>query len=1341
MLGRAVSVDLSTDGFEKISTALKRQRLESSSVVEDYKRKERRIVARGQPEEDIWNKERQKQVITGNIKVKSSNTYNILLIADSWPSFAVDHCLASKESQFWIHCPNGPTSSIELMPNFCKWLSRDEAMQVAASEICSWIVIQGKASFINEALSTYLFSSKEKKNILCLLPAIRLRKFKILTKTITRWKKIKHSDLGGVTLSHWLIGISIVGTTPDLPSLDALLPSFGLQRRLLDIVKPTEKGSVVRVHNIVPQIPDHIDLLNLPSRSFELPSVFSYTGWVRRTLANKELGSVVDLPELFVAKVLETLEDDCILIPESLALFFQGNVPPLKIIQVARTLLDYFESPKDISPLADSSMEVIKQFPSGTGLIDFHQEKTEIVVNVPSDSAARYLALYGQKSAKDDNASVPVELWNGYLFEKHLSTLLYDPFKHGTALEMLRNKFALRIYRRNISKSFFKYLRTTYGEDWLSFYQSNRTTLNSRKRKREGTRLSPSQLNLLKNLVKDLAVGLDGLKRVLEGSWWEWDKGSTLFFWRWPVAIRKAARDGVPVFVEGRLPRYRRKQRLPKETYMKERMIDKLTKVTQRKYVEPGSVLSLINCFAVPKGQEDIRLVYDGTKSGLNAAVWAPNFFMPSPDSALMWVDSLFWFADLDLGEMFLNYFMDERIREYSGVDLTGLLGKEGTDWRRWGRTFMGFSPSPYNAVKLFGWTIDMIHGDRWCLMNPYRWNGLLVNLPGASNYNPSKPRICKTWNDIIAAILEAYVDDVRVMGSNEIVCREATRRASQILQYLGQQDACRKYRPPHTSPGPWCGSFVAVQDESVWVYVSDEKWNKAKTFIRELSSLVAVNELIPFKFLERGRGFMVYFCRTYPSFTPFLKGIHLTMDVWRAGRNEEGWKNKKFNKKEQEHFIRDLDMDVEEVDGLKEAPDPLRLNEVNLLPVEETTKAYEDHPSLLPAVPRLAKDLKALDLFLASEKVPWRFVRGNKICVAIYGFGDASKAGFGSTLEEGNGSIWFRLGVWGCSLEEESSNFRELTNLVESIEERIKEGGLNGSEIFLFTDNSTAEAAFYKGTSSSEKLFEAILRLRLLEVKEGVVIHFIHVAGTRMIAQGTDGLSRGDLGEGIMNGGSMLSYIPLHLNALERSPELKQWIVSWLLPNDRGEEITFLNYEGWFERGHDIIGGKPNCDGIWTPQYARSTYVWTPPPAGGLIAVEQLRRARLKREWSTHVVIIPRLMSAEWKKQLFRVSDLFIELPFDEFWKKNVHHEPLIFAVVFPFLSHRPWQLKRSPAFLGLGNVLRSLWKEDSISTGTVLRKLFTQQRKLASMSEGMVRKMLQGPGNFGFLHPQRGE
>lgn len=391
----------------------------------------------------------------------------------------------------------------------------------------------------------------------------------------------------------------------------------------------------------------------------------------------------------------------------------------------------------------------------------------------------------------------------------------------------------------------------------------------------------------------------------------------------------------------------------------------------------------------------------------------------------------------------------------------------------------------------------------------------------------------------------------------------------------------------------------------------------------------------------------------------------------------------------------------------------------------------------------RLRDDVYALNTFLAGEEVPWRFVRGSRVGIALYGFGDASKAGFGTTLEDKAGGVWYRLGVWGCDTEEESSNYRELMNLVESLEARAVAGEdhVRGTEIFLFTDNSTAEAAFYKGTSSSRKLFEAILRLRQLEVKQGCSIHFIHVAGTRMICQGTDGLSRGDLGEGVMNGGSMLSYVPLHLSALERAKGLREWITSWCLGHNKEDEISFLEYADWFERAHDINSGSVNPDGVWIPSYRSGTYVWTPSPAVGLVAVEQLRRARLKRESSTHVVIIPRLMSAEWKRQLFRVADLFIELPFDDIWEKEKQHEPLILAVVFPFLVHRPWQLKRSGAFLGLGNVLRRMWKEDSVPTGPLLRELFSRQRELGTMQESMVRKVLQGPGNFGFLCSQGGK
>ena len=70
-------------------------------------------------------------------------------------------------------------------------------------------------------------------------------------------------------------------------------------------------------------------------------------------------------------------------------------------------------------------------------------------------------------------------------------------------------------------------------------------------------------------------------------------------------------------------------------------MVGKLKKVIQRGYVSDAYIRSLINCFAVAKGVQDIRLVYDGTKSKLNEAVWAPNFFLGSVESLLMFINCI----------------------------------------------------------------------------------------------------------------------------------------------------------------------------------------------------------------------------------------------------------------------------------------------------------------------------------------------------------------------------------------------------------------------------------------------------------------------------------------------------------------------------------------------------------------------------------------------------------------------------------------------------------------------------------------------------------------------------
>ena len=99
------------------------------------------------------------------------------------------------------------------------------------------------------------------------------------------------------------------------------------------------------------------------------------------------------------------------------------------------------------------------------------------------------------------------------------------------------------------------------------------------------------------------------------------------------------------------------------------------------------------------------------------------------------------------------------------------------------------------------------------------------------------------------------------------------------------------------------------------------------------------------------------------------------------------------------------------------------------------------------------------------------------------------------------------------------SSNWQELNNLVEVLEAKAMDPNFRGFKVFLFTDNATAEACFYKGSSTNHSLFQLVLRLKRLELNLGCCFHSIHVAGTRMIVQGTDGISRGDLGEGVMQG------------------------------------------------------------------------------------------------------------------------------------------------------------------------------------------------------------------------------
>ena len=70
-------------------------------------------------------------------------------------------------------------------------------------------------------------------------------------------------------------------------------------------------------------------------------------------------------------------------------------------------------------------------------------------------------------------------------------------------------------------------------------------------------------------------------------------------------------------------------------------------------------------------------------------------------------------------------------------------------------------------------------------------------------------------------------------------------------------------------------------------------------------------------------------------------------------------------------------------------------------------------------------------------------------------------------------------------------------------------------------------EACLYKGNSSSPKLFDLVVRLKLVEVKQGVKVLVTHVSGKRIQAQGTDGVSGGSFREGVALGEKMILYCP----------------------------------------------------------------------------------------------------------------------------------------------------------------------------------------------------------------------
>jgi hypothetical protein len=428
--------------------------------------------------------------------------------------------------------------------------------------------------------------------------------------------------------------------------------------------------------------------------------------------------------------------------------------------------------------------------------------------NVATESCGRVpVEDPNTKATKSDDAAVRMEIWNVRL-QKGLQHQLPESF-YGQPIERIRRLLLTR-WMRNVYMSFRKWGRTQIAQ---------------------GQPIT----------ALDLEAVRECLSKCCDASWWHWDRGSRPMFWKWPIEYQETARDGVQPWIRGTIQPWMRKQRKTRLPAMFETIREKLQVIRVKGYVGPGQITSLMPFFEVAKGSADVRMVYDGSASGLNDKLWAPWFPLPTVDCLVRSLDPGYGMADNDVGEMFHNFMLHDVLKPYCGLDLTRYFLEEAKPGspnfslhERWERLAMGLRTSPYAAVQGILIAEEVLLGNPLDEQNIFRWARVRFNLPGSQSYDPSKSWVCKVRSDgQVAANVFIYVDDIRSSAPTLEEAWTASQRISSVLASLGLQDAARKRRDPGMETGAWTGSVVWTSEGSLTISTTQEKWDKVKNQLK----------------------------------------------------------------------------------------------------------------------------------------------------------------------------------------------------------------------------------------------------------------------------------------------------------------------------------------------------------------------------------------------------------------------------------------------------------------------------------------------------------------------------
>jgi len=417
---------------------------------------------------------------------------------------------------------------------------------------------------------------------------------------------LHHVDCGGVSDGSWTFYIYTRTSSP----VSLLTPAAGPQRDLTSVMDTLISGTPVQPPPLCqsPMRPVVVQLRpNTYSCSGLFPwnsrkafvitrSVFSPTKWVKRKLLGSEVLKVLDLPETLVSELSSAQRASLCqllsLVPSKVILCLLDSLPNWAVEKAVKRLRPLPPVEPLVQHVAEisSRSEADPQVPPPPPALVF---SLTTPVTASSDGPADPLAMEAirnRSATKSDDALVPEYLWDRHIVSD------VDPQRllKLKALVVFR-RFFLLLWQRRLTSEFYRWFRSAHGSHLCSIAAK-----------------------------RDLHAGAECLSRCWGATWWEWVAGSRPFFWRWPLSYRTHIRDGIPLWTKGPLPTWRVAQRANPDPVVGANECKKLVKIRRTGYVIAGLVKSLTSFFSVPKGLDDIRMVYDGTKCGLSAVLWSP---------------------------------------------------------------------------------------------------------------------------------------------------------------------------------------------------------------------------------------------------------------------------------------------------------------------------------------------------------------------------------------------------------------------------------------------------------------------------------------------------------------------------------------------------------------------------------------------------------------------------------------------------------------------------------------------------------------------------------------------